>query len=149
MAWKFLHALPRSSVGTARGRAMSRRAARGRRKAAAAAGGAGKAVTLERAARLYRLVGFLADGARTRKAILQRLGIDIRTFYRDLELLRACRVSVALAGRKYLLETASARARLALPFPDPGLTLGEAQVLAKGKDKVHQKLRGLLRAIVR
>lgn len=107
-----------------------------------------KAVTLERAARLYRLVAFLSEGPRTRKALLQRLRIDIRTFYRDLEMLRECKIAVALAKRKYTLETEAASARLALPFPDPGLSLGEAQQLAKGRGKVHLKLREILKAIV-
>ena len=132
---------------------MTRRSANalprgGRKPAPAAASSAGKAVTLERATRLYRLVEFLADGPRTRKALLQRLKIDIRTFYRDLELLRDCRIGIALAKRKYTLETEPKAARLALPFPDPGLTLGEAQELAKGRGKVQAKLRDLLKAIV-
>lgn len=126
--------------------------ARSRKPAAAAASapplGVGKAVTLERAARLYRLVDFLADGPRTRKALLQRLKIDIRTFYRDLELLRECGIRIVLAQRKYTLAAEPKAARLALPFPDPGLTLGEAQELAKGRGKVHKKLRELLKGII-
>lgn len=106
-----------------------------------------KGVTLERAARLYRLVLFLGEAARTRKAILQKLKIDIRTFYRDLELLRDCAIAVGLEKRKYVLETPAAVARLALPFPDPSLTLGEAHELAKGRGKVHKKLREQLKAI--
>lgn len=123
--------------------------ARGRHATPTATISLGKAVTLERATRLFRLVEFLAAGVRTRRAILQRLRIDIRTFYRDLELLRDCQISVTLKRRKYTLETEASAARLALPFPDPSLTLGEAQVLAKGRGKVHKKLRDLLNAIHR
>lgn len=106
-------------------------------------------VSLERAARLYRLVEYLGEGARTRSQILTRLKIDIRTFYRDLELLRLCNIDVALDNRKYALVAPAREALLALPFPDPTLTLGEAQQLAKGRSKIHQKLRDLLKQIVK
>ena len=106
-------------------------------------------VSLERAARLYRLVEYLGDGARTRAQILSKLKIDIRTFYRDLELLRLCHIDVSLDNRKYALTAPAREALMALPFPDPCLTLGEAQVLAKGRSKIHQKLRDLLKQIVK
>jgi predicted DNA-binding transcriptional regulator YafY len=106
-------------------------------------------VSLERAARLYRLVEYLGEGARTRSQILTKLKIDIRTFYRDLELLRVCHVDVSLDNRKYSLVAPAREALLALPFPDPTLTLGEAQQLAKGRSKIHQKLRDLLKQIVK
>ena len=106
-------------------------------------------VSLERAARLYRLVGYLGDGARTRSQILSKLKIDIRTFYRDLELLRVCNIDVTLDNRKYALIHPARKSLLALPFPDPCLTLGEAQQLAKGRSMIHQKLRDLLKQIVK
>ena len=106
-------------------------------------------VSLERAARLYRLVDYLGDGARTRAQILSKLKIDIRTFYRDLELLRDSRIEVALANRRYALAHSPEGAQQALPFPDPCLSLGEAQQLAKGRSKTHLKLRGLLKQIVK
>lgn len=106
-------------------------------------------VSLERAARLYRLVELLGDGPRTRTQILNKLKIDIRTFYRDLELLRECRVEVELSSRKYALVPTVKEALLVLPFPDPCLTLGDAQQLAKGRSKIHQKLREVLKQIVK
>lgn len=105
-------------------------------------------VSVERAARLCRLVELLGAGPRTRVLILRKLKIDIRTFYRDLELLRENRIDVALERRKYLLRLSVQTAVSMLPFPDPGLTLGEAQLLAKGRTKVHKKMRGLLKQIV-
>lgn len=106
-------------------------------------------VSLERAGRLYRLVEYLGDGARTRAQILNKLKIDIRTFYRDLELLRESRIEVTLENRKYTLVQEAEEALLALPFPDPCLTLGEAQQLSKGRSKTHLKLRDLLKQIVK
>jgi hypothetical protein len=108
-----------------------------------------RSVSLERAVRLYRAVHLLAEGSRTRRSLLQSLKIDIRTFYRDLELLRDCQINVVLEGRHYRLVTPPAAARDALPFPDAGLSLGEAQILAKGRTKVHRKLRELLALITK
>jgi hypothetical protein len=105
------------------------------------------AVSPERAARLCRLLRFLEAGARTRAAILQRLRIDIRTFYRDLELLRDCRITVQLERRRYSLLDDAGEAISRLPLPDPGLTLGEAQILAKGRTQVHKRLKELLREV--
>lgn len=105
-------------------------------------------VSLDRAARLYRLVELLGDGPRTRAMILNKLKIDIRTFYRDLELLRDCKIQINLIKRKYSVLLPVKDALATLPFPDPCLSMGEAQVLAKGKTKIHQKLRGLLKQII-
>lgn len=106
-----------------------------------------KTVSLERAVRLHKLIGILAEATRTRAVLLQKLKIDIRTFYRDLELLRECGIDVELTNRKYRLKTEPAHASEVLPFPDPSLSLGEAEILAKGRTRVHQKLRALLAQI--
>jgi predicted DNA-binding transcriptional regulator YafY len=110
---------------------------------------AGKAVSLERANRLFRLLKLLDTGAKTRAGVLQRLRIDIRTFYRDLELLRECAIVIQLEKRKYSLDESAAQLIPRLPFPDPGLTLGEAQLLAKGRTAVHKRLRGFLEEIMK
>src|SRR5262249_3917198 len=52
------------------------------------------AVTEERFVRLRRLIGLLAEGPKSRIALARQLGIDVRGFYRDLELLRAVGVPV-------------------------------------------------------
>src|SRR5262245_57406580 len=49
-------------------------------------------ITLQRAARLHRLVRFLAESPQAREAILSELAIGLRTFYRELELLNRCGV---------------------------------------------------------
>jgi predicted DNA-binding transcriptional regulator YafY len=108
-----------------------------------------KSVTVERVTRVCRLLEFLSESPRTRAAILQKLRIDVRTFYRDLELLRECNILVELAKRKYQLCSPHAKEAWALlPLPDPGLTLGEAQALASGRTKVHEKLKVLLKEIL-
>jgi predicted DNA-binding transcriptional regulator YafY len=120
-----------------------------RTKRSPAAAAISKSVSLERASRLYQLVKLLASGPKTRTVLLRRLHIDIRTFYRDMEVFRECRIAVRLDDRKYLLDEKVEQAIARLPFPDPNLTLGEAVQLAKGRSPVHRKLAKLVKQIVR
>ena len=98
-------------------------------------------VTVERAARLYRLLQLIGDKPQTRDALRRRLKLDVRGFYRDLELLRASGIELALVNGRYVLQEPVARVLSRLPFPDPRLTLGEATQLAKGRTAAHRKLR--------
>ncbi|MCI0641351.1 MAG: hypothetical protein L0Y72_31600 [Gemmataceae bacterium] len=107
------------------------------------------AVTSERAARLYRLLKFLGNGAPTRLQITKKLRLGVRGFYRDLEALRMVGIEVALTQGRYRLVEDLALALERLPFPDPGLTLGEARLLARGKSKAHKKIRDQLSKIER
>jgi hypothetical protein len=107
------------------------------------------AVTTERAARLCRLVHLLAPRGQSRAALLKRLRIDIRGFYRDLQFLREVGIVVELREGKYTLEGDADELTLRLPFPDPHLTLGEAAQLARGRTALHRKLRGQLDEILR
>lgn len=105
------------------------------------------AVTVERAARLCRLVRLTATGGFTRNRLLQKLKVDLRGFYRDLQLLRAVGVDVLAIAGKYKLEGNVRDAIDRLPCPDPHLTLGEAAQLGKGRSTTHAKLRKLLKDI--
>src|SRR5438067_1021694 len=97
-------------------------------------------VTGERFSRLHKLVTFLAEGPKPRDRLTAHLGLDVRGFYRDLEVLRAFGIEAPLSGGQYTL-TGGAEAALArLPFPDPHLTLGEIRQLAKGRSAAHRKL---------
>jgi predicted DNA-binding transcriptional regulator YafY len=106
-------------------------------------------VTLERAARLYRLLMLLGKAPQTREVLTRRLRLGIRGYYRDLEILRAVGINVELAGGKYRLKEEPAQALEQLPFPDPNLNLGEARLLAKGRSKAHLKIREQLGKIER
>ncbi len=97
-------------------------------------------VTAERAARLYRLVSLLAASPQTRAVLLRRLALNIRGFYRDLETLRAAGIMVTLTEGRYTLEQEPNLAIENLPFPDPGLTLGEARQLARGRGPAQRKI---------
>jgi hypothetical protein len=108
-----------------------------------------RAVTAERAARLYRLLQLLGLGPQTRATLTKRLRLDVRGFYRDLELLRQIGITIQMRKRRYELEGTVEHAVAQLPFPDPGLTLGEAMQLAKGRTLVHRKLKGQIALIIR
>jgi len=110
---------------------------------------AAKAVTADRAARLYRLLRILVGGPQTRAALTRRLRLDVRGFYRDLELLRAAGIRLTLADRRYQLQEDVEAAIARLPFPDPHLTLGEAVQVALGRSAAHRTLREQIVRIVR
>src|SRR5262249_20093080 len=51
-------------------------------------------ISLQRAARLHRLVRSLARGPLARPTVLSELRIGLRTFYREIELLKKCGVRI-------------------------------------------------------
>ena len=110
---------------------------------------AGRTVTAKRAARLYRLVKLLGTGAKSRDALCKELRLDIRSFYRDLDLLRASGLHLRLRDRNYVLPVSAVQALGFVPFPDPQLSLAEAQALARGRSAAHAKLKLQIEAIVK
>lgn len=106
------------------------------------------AVTAERFRRLYQLVRLLGEGARTREQVLGPLGLDVRGFYRDLELLRAVSVPVLLEQGRYVLGVSADDAVARLPYPDPHLNLGEARQLARGRTAGHRRLQQEIDSLV-
>ena len=109
---------------------------------------ASRTVTGERAARLYRLMQLLNTRPQSRDVLIRRLRLDVRGFYRDLELLRAAGIEVPLVEGRYTLEGSVDEALSLLPFPDPRMTLGEARQLAKGRTRAHRKLKEQIAEIV-
>jgi hypothetical protein len=105
-------------------------------------------ITADRFVRLYRLVKLLVGGTQTRQTLTLRLRLDARGFYRDLNLLRSSGILIALAGGCYSLEQDTNDALALLPFPDPRLTLGAAQTLAKGRSPAHRALAETITQIV-
>jgi hypothetical protein len=95
------------------------------------------------------MLNLLGKSAQTRSALIRRLGLGVRGFYRDLEVLRAVNIAVELVNGHYMLLENLSQAVERLPFPDPGLTLGEARLLAKGRSGAHRKLKEQLRSIVK
>jgi hypothetical protein len=103
-----------------------------------------KSVTAERAARLYRLVRLVGSGPSSRDTLMRRLRLDVRAFYRDLDLLRRHGIALPLAGGQYTLGDDLGTALARLPFPDPCLTLGEVQQLTRGRTAAHRTLQARL-----
>ncbi len=106
------------------------------------------AVSLERARRLVRLVQMLAAGSLVRAKLMRPLRLDVRGFYRDLQCLRSAGIDVALEDGKYALKGKQDEALSRVPFPDPGLSLGDAMTLAKGRTAPHQKLKQMIAQLV-
>lgn len=105
-------------------------------------------ITLSRAARLHRLVRFLATTPRSREAILSELQIGLRTFYRELELLKRCGVKVQQKTKAYHLLATAEQAEGRLPFPDPQLSFAEMAELARGPGEAARRLAELLESVI-
>ncbi len=105
-------------------------------------------ITLQRAARLHRLVRLLAGGPRTRNTILTDLRIGLRTFYRELELLNRCGVKIRHKERQYRLLPTAVEAEGRLPFPDPQLSFAEMAELAACDCPAGRRLAELLALVV-
>ena len=105
-------------------------------------------ITLQRAARLHRLVRLLAEAPRNRMSVLSELRIGVRTFYREWELLRRCGVRVRQRSRLYSLLTTAEQAEGRLPFPDPQLSFAEMAELAQCDCPTGRRLADLLAAVI-
>jgi hypothetical protein len=119
------------------------------KKATQATSARSKTVTSDRAARLYRLLTVLSERPQTREGLRRRLRLDVRGFYRDLELLREAGIELTVVDRHYVLPDDVEALIARLPFPDPRLTLGEAIQLAKGRTRAHRKLNEQVAMIVK
>src|SRR5262245_3274277 len=105
----------------------------------------GHAVTARRAPRLVKLLTLLAEADRSRSFLAKKLRLDLRGFYRDLDLLRGYRVPIHLVEHNYRLAEPLTAALGRLPLPDPQLSLREAIQLTKGRTGAHKKLRLFIR----
>ncbi|HZW35261.1 MAG TPA: hypothetical protein VFF52_31350 [Isosphaeraceae bacterium] len=105
-------------------------------------------ITVGRAARLHRLVRLLVEQPRRREAILQGIGIGLRTFYRELKLLKRCGITVQRKGRMYTLRTTAEPVEGRLPFPDPQLNFAEMSELARCPGPAAQRLAEILARVI-
>jgi predicted DNA-binding transcriptional regulator YafY len=106
-------------------------------------------ITLGRASRLHRLVMTLAQSPRDRESLLATLAIGLRTFYRELELLKKCGIRIRFADRLYTLKTTPQDAEGRLPFPDPQLSFAEMNELASYGGEASKRLAVLLAGVVK
>ena len=108
---------------------------------------ASRSITVDRAQRLYRLVRLLRSAPQTRGSLTRKLRIDVRGFYRDLELLREAGINIPFHDQRYSLDENIREVVERLPFPDPHLTLREAKDLVKGGTPAHRKVRRLIKQV--
>ena len=87
--------------------------------------------------------------AERERLIVEAIGPTGFVSYRDLEALRSVGIEVELGNGRYRLVQSLTQVLDQLPFPDPGLTLGEARTLARGRSPGHKKIRAHLQAIER
>ncbi len=105
-------------------------------------------ITLQRVTRLFRLVRFLAEAPRNRLAVLSELRIGLRTFYRELELLKRCGVKVRQRSKLYFLLATAEEAEGRLPFPDPELSFAEMAELARCDCPAGRRMADLLAGVI-
>jgi hypothetical protein len=94
------------------------------------------------------LVRFLAQGPQARPAILSDLRIGLRTFYRELDLLKRCGVKIRHDSRRYALLPTADEALGRLPFPDPQLSFAEMAELALCTTSAGKRLAELLASVI-
>lgn len=104
-------------------------------------------ISLTRAARLHRMVRFLAVEPRPRAALLETVGVGLRTFYRELGLLRRHGLKIRLRDGLYVLAQTVEEAEGFLPIPDPQLRFAELVELSQGSGTAARRLAGLLEAV--
>lgn len=105
-------------------------------------------ISLPRASRLLRLVRFVSESARSREAVLSSLGIGLRTFYREIELLNRCGVKIRNKDKLYVLQSTAEQAEGRIPFPDPQLSFAEIAELAQCPGEAAKRLAALLSSVV-
>jgi hypothetical protein len=104
-------------------------------------------ISLARATRLHQLISLLGESPCTREAVLAQLGIGLRTFYRELELLARCGVKVHHKDKQYTLAATVEQAEGRLPFPDPQLSFSEMADLARCDCESARRLARLLASV--
>jgi predicted DNA-binding transcriptional regulator YafY len=105
-------------------------------------------ITLGRAARLHRLVTMLEIGPTVREKLLDHLTIGLRTFYRELDLLKKCGIKVRRDGKTYRLTSTKSEAEGRLPFPDPQLSFAEMAELASHPGEAAKRLAEIYKSVV-
>jgi predicted DNA-binding transcriptional regulator YafY len=94
------------------------------------------------------MLHFLSAAVRSREWLIRQLELDVRGFYRDLEFLRGVGIPITLDGKGYRLDDGIDDAVARLPFPDPHLTLGEVRQLARGRSRIHLRLRNEIKQLL-
>jgi len=105
-------------------------------------------ISATRAARIYRILKALAQHPRDRSQLIRISRAGMRTFYRDLNFLQECRISVKYERKQYRLTTSWERTMARLPFPPLLLSFREVMELADVPSPAGQKVRVQLNKVV-
>ena len=105
-------------------------------------------ITLQRGAGFIAWSGFWPTLLGQGKQSLANLNIGLRTFYRELELLKRCGVKVRHRNKQYTLMATAKHAEGRLPFPDPQLSFAEMAELAACPCEAGRRLADLLAAVI-
>jgi hypothetical protein len=90
----------------------------------------------------------LAGGLMAREKLLESLAIGLRTFYRELDLLKRCGIKVRRDGKSYQLTTTVAEAEGRLPFPDPQLSFAEMAELSRLAGEAARRLSEIYQGVI-
>ena len=90
----------------------------------------------------------LEEGPTARENLLDRLTIGLRTFYRELDLLKRCGIKVHRVGKNYQLRSTMAEAEGRLPFPDPQLSFAEMAELTRLPGEAARRLSEIYQSVV-
>ena len=102
---------------------------------------------MARASRLYRLVQLLSEQPSDRDRLLLALNVGLRTFYRELDLLKRCAIKIQRSDRCYSLKVTLDEAQGKLPFPDPQLSFAEMAELSAYNGEASRRLAAMLQAV--
>ena len=104
-------------------------------------------ITHPRLTRLHRLAMELTKGPVDKFTMIQRLEINLRTFYRDLIALEELGLNVVRSRAGFSLLQPIDEVEKRLPFPTPNLNLSEARTLAASSlpiaGRIEERLRKL------
>ena len=87
-------------------------------------------------------------GPTSRDTLLDQLAIGLRTYYRELDLLKRCGIKVKRDGKTYHLSSTIPEAEERLPFPDPQLSFAEMAELAAHPGAASKRLAAILKSVV-
>lgn len=101
-----------------------------------------------RAQRLCRMLMALGEGPQHKNALVRKLKLEERGFFRDLRLMRQLGINVTANKHRYLLTISLAEAFGRLPLPRLKLSLQDALVLCNGSSPAHRRVRRSLEALI-
>jgi len=97
-------------------------------------------LSLERLSRLHKLATMMLVGPVKKEKLLEKLGVGLRTFYRDLLSLEEFGLSVIRHDDGYQLAATEDELERQLPFPAPKLNFAEARQLALIHNPVAERI---------